>query len=305
MRYRYHLSGYIFETNVYFPELIAAGEEPSCSILVTDAISAKIPPSALTAKVYRDEDAELVCYYKKKMGFIAIWNQTRLEYTPLADTPAEVLKMNILGTVSMLLAASLGYISFHTACIIINNKAVLFCGPSGAGKSSLSAYFNQRGYTVLADDVTNVRLTGDIVTAYPSVPRIKLLDDMLRLAGVPGEGLALLNTHKPKYALPLDNVKQTAGYPVGGIVFLHFSEKDCTLTKAGSLADKLQLRRHLYRKGMALLVNNAPLKNRVLFNLVNSAPMFTFSRPKNEQPLKAHFEFFERELVKLIGQPTA
>nr|WP_294168646.1 HPr kinase/phosphatase C-terminal domain-containing protein [uncultured Sphingomonas sp.] len=51
--------------------------------------------------------------------------------------------------------------TLHASCVAADGKAVLICGPSGAGKSDLALRLIDRGFTLVADDQTLVRKSGD------------------------------------------------------------------------------------------------------------------------------------------------
>src|SRR5258708_9269606 len=68
-----------------------------------------------------------------------------------------------------------GLLPLHANAIEVGGQAVAFVGPSGAGKSTLAAYFRDRGYRVLCDDVCVVSFGSDgEPLAWPGIPRIKL-----------------------------------------------------------------------------------------------------------------------------------
>jgi serine kinase of HPr protein (carbohydrate metabolism regulator) len=59
----------------------------------------------------------------------------------------------------------------HMSCVAINGRAILIGGRSGRGKSDLALRLIDRGATLVSDDYTLVRATGDrlIATAPPSI----------------------------------------------------------------------------------------------------------------------------------------
>jgi len=296
--YKYHLSGYIFETNVCLPELISASGIADCRLIVNNTISQEIPAEALELPVYKNDKLKLFCLNRTNLGFIAIWNNERFEYLPPAGTSEAQLRVHILGTVSMLIATTLGYVSFHAACVVINQKAVMFCGKSGIGKSSLAAYFFLRGYTVLADDVTNVKISPEgKVIAYPSVPRIKLSDLALKLIGKTNDGLDVIPSLNLKYSLPIKAA--TEGYPIAAVVFPFFKDGGNSLIQLSGLSKKAELDKHVYRKKVAGIVMEAKIKNTIVFNMLSTAAMYTFSRPQQEEYMQESFKFIENEFIEI------
>ncbi len=89
--------------------------------------------------------------------------------------------------VGSVLAACLqqrGIATFHASAIATGAGAVLFAGHSGSGKSTLLAALLDRGYPMLADDVTGVVLdSGGRPTALAAFPRVRLCADAVDKLG--------------------------------------------------------------------------------------------------------------------------
>jgi serine kinase of HPr protein (carbohydrate metabolism regulator) len=61
--------------------------------------------------------------------------------------------------------------TIHASCVAADGKAVLICGPSGAGKSDLALRLIDRGFSLVSDDQTIVRKSGDqlLASAPPTI----------------------------------------------------------------------------------------------------------------------------------------
>jgi serine kinase of HPr protein (carbohydrate metabolism regulator) len=55
--------------------------------------------------------------------------------------------------------------TLHASCVAVDGRAVLISGPSGAGKSDLALRLIDRGFTLVSDDQTMVRKSGDRLLA--------------------------------------------------------------------------------------------------------------------------------------------
>ncbi len=53
----------------------------------------------------------------------------------------------------------------HASCVAMDGKAVLISGPSGSGKSDLALRLIDRGFTLVSDDQTFLRKSGDRLLA--------------------------------------------------------------------------------------------------------------------------------------------
>ena len=64
-------------------------------------------------------------------------------------------------------AARLSSETVHASTVATEGRAVLISGPSGSGKSDLALRLLDRGFTLVSDDQTIVRLEGDRLVASP------------------------------------------------------------------------------------------------------------------------------------------
>jgi len=118
----------------------------------------------------------------------------------------DLLRTYLLGYVLGVCLRQRGMLVLHAACVALGDRAVAFVGSSGWGKSTLAAHFVKRGYDLLADDLTGLRLpAASPPLAYPGLAHIRLYPDS-GSALLPGyAGLPRLNTYSKKrvgYAPP-------------------------------------------------------------------------------------------------------
>ena len=65
--------------------------------------------------------------------------------------------------------------TIHATCVAVDGRAVLISGPSGAGKSDLALRLIDRGFTLISDDQTLVRKSGErLLAAAPAAIAGKL-----------------------------------------------------------------------------------------------------------------------------------
>lgn len=298
--YRYNLSGYVFETNVFFPELQPAAGNSIASIYVRDTLSDEIPVEAGNTDAYKDDTIKLRTLKLKHFGLVAIWNNRDVEFTPAYTMDNDTLRMILLGSVSMMLSSVLGYVALHAGCVIIKDKAVLFCARAGRGKSSLAAYFYKKGYSVLSDDVTNIKIsdTGSLM-AYISVPRFKLMENSLDFIGASSDGLMQMPTVNKKYSLPFVPPLQTC-YEVNTVIYPEFHKGDNELVPITGMRKLPEIKKHLYRKKNAALlgVEYVHNRNKVLYQLSVQAAMYSFKRPENVGKMADSLAFIERALTQ-------
>ena len=103
---------------------------------------------------------------------------------PTGGSDATGLPDYLVGSVLAACLQQRGIATLHASAIATGAGAVLFAGRSGSGKSTLLAAFLDRGYPMLADDVTGVVLdSGGRPTALAAFPCVRLCADAVdRLA---------------------------------------------------------------------------------------------------------------------------
>lgn len=107
-----------------------------------------------------------------------------------AAHPAEVLSF-LLGGVRGALIHQRGELPLHAATVVPpdGSAAVSICGASGTGKSTLAAKLVQRGWSLLADDLTRITCTHSSVEAWPCSDGIKLTPDAIVRLGLRADSL--------------------------------------------------------------------------------------------------------------------
>lgn len=295
--YKYKLSGYTFETNVHLPELMVSEENSQGNIIVRKDVSDRIPVEALNRKSISYPELNLICINSDSIGFLAIWDKHHIEFTPNFQVNDAFLRMVLLGSVSMLLANSFQLLSLHAACVVVKDKAVLFCAKSGRGKSSLAAYFYSKGYVVLADDVINVQLmdSGKLY-AFPSVPRIKLSEEALIKIGKTKEGLLAIPAAATKYSLPMDFSLLKEKYEISEVIFPEFEGEENSFEVLKGMEKLRELTKHIYRYRLGIRSGIFDHRRSILFAMASQLEMKFFFRSSENTKMNESLKFIESML---------
>jgi hypothetical protein len=111
-----------------------------------------------------------------------------------ASSSVEEATSYLLGPVMGVLLRYRGVLCLHASAVAMNGRAVAFVGPPGAGKSTMAAALCQRGYMVLADDITTIEPRNGTFYVHPAYPGVSLWPDSLSLlygsAGPPAAPVA-------------------------------------------------------------------------------------------------------------------
>jgi hypothetical protein len=150
---------------------------------------------------------------------------------PYPSVDETLLRVYLTGIVTGLLLYQLGFLVLHASSVVVGGSAIAFIGPEKAGKSSLAAALYMRGYPVLADDNTALRLDAGSVQVYPGFPQLKLNSDTGSALGFAPDDLTFLHSSEvkrglnavesfPRSTLPLRcaYVLSTNGTEMGGAI---------------------------------------------------------------------------------------
>lgn len=148
---------------------------------------------ALTLYATGDGDSWLLAY-ADGTRFALRGNGTEIwaAWPPAAS--ADAAATYLLGPVVGFALRLRGLTCFHASSVVIADHAICLVGPAGIGKSSTAAALALRGHRVIGDDIAVVRPRDGHWVVYPSVPGVRLWDDMVQaLLGRP-DALPLMAT---------------------------------------------------------------------------------------------------------------
>jgi hypothetical protein len=147
------------------------------------------------------------------------------------------LRLFLLGSALGALLHQRGLLPLHANGIEIEGRAVLFLGHSGAGKSTMAAWFHDRGFRILSDDVCVVTLDGKgDPTAHPGIPRLRLWSEALRASGRAEEDFDLAFDEGEKFNVPVAAKESTGPLPLDQIYLLGRAESEADVP----VIDRLQ-----------------------------------------------------------------
>ena len=117
-----------------------------------------------------------------------------------------------------------GILPLHASAIATARGGVILAGPSGCGKSTLAGAFHQRGFTVIADELCAIDLTGSDMSRVPELlpanPAILLWADALDRLGLERSMLRREQSSVEKFILPLRHGFASEPVPVCAIYVL-------------------------------------------------------------------------------------
>jgi len=234
----------------------------------------------------------LVLSYADGARFVIRHSGTEIWATWPATASAASTATYLLGPVIGFTLRLRGLTCFHASSVVMADRAILMLGPAGTGKSSTAAALALRGHRVIGDDIAVVHSRADHWVVHPSVPGVRLWDDMVETLLGRADALPLLAPGWEKRQLDLRTTR--AGFRsdiavrLGAIYVL--SQPEPT---GKPVAERLPGREAL----LALVANTyanvlltAPLRRAefaVLSTLVRDVPVWRVGVPDKSRSLEA------------------
>jgi len=217
----YFAFGFHLRSELPLPEVSTepvGGEVPTVDIRIGDV-------GEMPAARYRDGASQIgVDDYLLTIKDVAryrVRNGREIVVDPCSAASDRNVRAFLLGTGIGALCHQRGLLPLHASTIEAGGRAIAFAGTSGAGKSTLAAFFHQRGYRVLGDDVCAVSFDGaGRPVAWPGVPRLKLWRDAAAALGHRIEALAVDIDGFEKYQFPAATRRRTGPLPLDRLYVL-------------------------------------------------------------------------------------
>jgi hypothetical protein len=203
---------------------------------------------------------------------------------PAAGAPDRNVRLYLLGSAFGALLHQRGLLPLHANAIEVDGRAVAFMGEAGAGKSTLAAWFHDRGFRVIADDVCVVQFGVDgQIMACPGIPRLRLSEEALKATGrqaaaFPRSYLGDDDFRKYDVAITANAAREAS---VIAVIFL-LAKANAFSVKQLSGVDAVQaVFENTYRGGFIDYVHNHQSHWSAAIDLVRNVPVYRLTRTWN------------------------
>lgn len=187
-RFRYAAYGLSIHSDLPLPDLVAGRAEMDVTLSLGNLD--RVPREADTPGVRIHATAEEASLFWKDVGAFSVRDGREIVVDPVPEVEEEsVLRSVLLGPILATLLHQRGLLILHASAAWMDGGAVVFLGHSGCGKSTLLAALHARGFEVIADDVTAVRLAAGGPRVLPGIARLKLHPDAAQALGYDPEQL--------------------------------------------------------------------------------------------------------------------
>jgi hypothetical protein len=185
----YTAYGLRIKSELFLPDLLAAQSgEPDVSIHYGPVPMALLHPRGIGGAYQASPEVFLLTVPGIARYLVCDGREICIEPAPTATD--DDVRIFMLGSAMGALLHQRQRLVLHASAIQTDLGAVLFTGHSGAGKSTLLAAMVQRGYAMLADDITVVQFGADgAPVAIPGYPCTRLWADAAAKLNHPTEPL--------------------------------------------------------------------------------------------------------------------
>ncbi|MDR1154448.1 MAG: hypothetical protein LBL04_07030 [Bacteroidales bacterium] len=249
MIFFYHAFGLVIESQAECPELLPAAGQPTPDVRVRfDAAPSHLEHGVTLGDRIEGCSGQILLKIDSVASY-RIHDGQEIVVDVLKDASPEDVRIYLLGSAMGAVLHQRGLLPFHGSTICTDGQAITFSGPSGIGKSTLAAALVDRGYRMLADDVSTISFTGQgVPMVHPGMPQLKLRDDSGQQLGRDPSHARPLGNHAGKYGFPEHAAFITEARPSKTIYILGKHSEDGFKEIPLKGVDKFHaLRIHTYR----------------------------------------------------------
>jgi hypothetical protein len=173
----YTAHGLQIDSEVPLPGLLPGSNQDSDVRIRYGSVPTSLPNPLAQSNTFQATPDTFLLAVRDVARFLVVKGQDILiERFP--NCKEELLLLYLMGSTLGVILHQRGLLVMHASTIQTARGAVLFVGPSGHGKSTLLAALVQRGYAMVADDVTAVSLEAtSSPVANSAFPRLRLCGD--------------------------------------------------------------------------------------------------------------------------------
>jgi hypothetical protein len=224
-------------------------------------------------------------------------NGIEINVAPFPGSSARNVRLFLLGTVFGALCQQRRLLPLHASAIEVDGQCVAFAGPSGTGKSTLAAFFHDRGYTVMSDDICVVSLDPQRrPQAWPGIPRLKLWREAADALARDVTTLDIDYDGLEKYHFPIDRNTSQASLPLRRVYILHEARlpaQEGIASLAGTAAFEALLA-NTYRRHLLAPMGQAAGHFAICTALIKHGGIYSAGRRKGFDVFAAEAEKLER-----------
>ncbi|HYD38983.1 MAG TPA: hypothetical protein VEA60_15295 [Allosphingosinicella sp.] len=300
--YRYRLFGLTLRSEVKLPELVP---DPGDAVADVSVRLGRTGASAETAPgLHVDGDDALLVV--KAIGRFRIRSGREMIVEPLADVSPRNLRLYLLGSAFAAILHQRKLLPLHANAVIVDGRAIGFMGHPGAGKSTLAAWFHDRGFDVLADDVCVVTTGADgVPLAHPGIPRLRLWREALEATGREVSAYQRSFDDMDKYTVPTDLGRTLPAMPLSHLYLLDKAEGEPLVERIEGAAAVEAMVANTYRGAYVPMMGLNRQHLLACAQLARTVPVFRARRRWGFDAFDVEGEALEQHARAWIGRKPA
>ena len=238
-----------------------------------------------------------------KVGRYLIREGRQIVIDPAPGASERNLRLFLLGSAIGALLHQRGLLPLHANAIDLGGRAVAFSGHSGAGKSTIAAWFHDRGYSILADDVCVIGFDeGGRALAYPGIPRLRLWREALEASGRDAGAYDRSFDDVDKYDVPTGGRASLEPLPLAAIYLLRKADEagagDAVIDRLTGIDAVDTLMSNTYRGGYLKTIGRTGEHLAACVRVARAVPLYGAERLWG-------FERFDEQAQRLHDHATA
>ena len=273
--HRYRLFGLAVVSDVPLPELVAdPGEAPADVRIRLGRIDA---PADTAPGLHVDGDDALLVV--QSIGRFLTRGGREMIVEPAAETSVRNLRLYLLGSGFAAILHQRGLLPLHANAVVVDGRAIGFMGHPGAGKSTLAAWFHDRGFDVLADDVCVVTAGPDgRPLAHPGIPRLRLWREALEASGREASAYERSFDDMDKYTVPTDLERTLPAVPLSHLYLLEKAGEEAAVDRLEGASAVEAMVANTYRGSYVPLMGRTRAHLLACAGLARTVPVFRARR---------------------------
>jgi len=216
-RHHYRVFGLSVASELPLPDLIPSDRVECPDVSIRRVATVQQPTEKIQGAAISEEGIVLNI---PSAGRYLIRNGNEILVDPDPSVSDRNMRLFLLGSAFGVLLHQRGILPLHANALVFSGRAVAFMGVSGAGKSTMAAWFHDRGYPILTDDVCAITIRSGVPLVQPGIPRLRLWRDALEASGRSTEHFERSFDEDEKYNVPTRSEVWPGAVPLGAIYHL-------------------------------------------------------------------------------------
>lgn len=295
----YRIFGLSISSELALPELDEAGAEGPCDVAIRIGTAPRSGQFEEPQGLSLHSGGALL----NIVGVARYWIRGGTEITiePSPGASDRNLRLFLLGSAFAAILHQRGLLPLHANAVEIDGRAVAFMGHSGAGKSTLAAWFHDRGFKVLADDVCVIGAEHGRVVAHAGIPRLRLWKDALELTGRTHAEYEASFDDADKYNVPTQSRPTSESIELSHVYLLAKEDSGAAaITRLEGIAAVDALVANTYRGRYVAMMGETQRHLVQCLSLVQKVPVFRAERIWGVAEFRAQAQLLEEHARSMM-----